>query len=775
MIYTFDLNKKVSNLSRFVSKPPCIFIDATTICQEHSGIGVYTQNILDYFSQRTDTTLEVGVRKSAYELLEPYLYKSPYTNSDSDDNLNTDSYSGAKNPQSTVLGITPDFKTTFIPLSERPHVALNSQLFGNRIRSRASAGIFPNYFIPAGWPTPTAATVHDVSFITHPQFYSRKMRLWYINRIRHTVNHASLILTVSEASKKGIIEHLGVSADRVMVHPPTPARPRYSDITSNPHPRPYLIYVGNLEPKKNIENMLLAFEHCGLRNIDLVLVGKFHAGTTSWRRRVQQIIQANPRIHYTGFLSDTLRNTYLVNAAGLIHCTHVEGFGISLLDALQHRIPAIISRDAALQEVAGGHTTVVDEMNISAIAEAMVELIEKTNLGLTSGIINANSGAMQNMESPKEPTGLIEADTASLQFRLDMAQRYALENFGAEAYTNRLDSITDRLLHQQRRLFVVGGQAEHTSQRAVVASMAYAFIFGEIACLDKIYHSLPLRGMSRAEFNRVLGSLLQQLSSIIQRQGPLLHFKGTETNSPSAQNNTVAGTSDFDTSRFTITSPTEMRRDHQRLLRRIGMLPWIKALYYSGGTAHQQPDPKHGDLDLFVVAARNRVWLAWLCIKMLGGSGNRLCANYLVDEDAQEITWQSDFYTAHQLLFLRQVIRKPGVAHIRAMNPIVQHYFPNSPDFKNPRQHQTKTSRWSFFGTLLNACMFAAMSIWWSISQRRSASGGMLWDLHRIKLHTNDHRQRIYKEFNQRLNHFNTVLAGVRSVTPARSKSSVRI
>jgi hypothetical protein len=160
---------------------------------------------------------------------------------------------------------------------------------------------------------------------------------------------------------------------------------------------------------------------------------------------------------------------------------------------------------------------------------------------------------------------------------------------------------------------------------------------------------------------------------------------------------------------------------------------------------------------------------------LLGGSGTRLCANYLVDEDAQEITWQPDFYTAHQLLFLRQVIRKPGVPHIREMNPIVQHYFPNSPSFKNPQQHRAKTSIGSFMGTLVNACVFAAVSIWWSTSQRRSASGGMLWDLHRIKLHTNDHRQRIHKEFDQQLHQFNTVLAGGRSAAHVRSKPTVRM
>jgi len=728
-----------------VTKPPSIFIDATTIHQEHSGTGVYTQNLLDYYCQRADIPLEVGFRKSC----------------------------AAKDPQPTIRGITPDLKATVFPLSEQPHVALNIQLLGNRIRSKASAGIFPNYFIPPGWPTPAAATIHDVSFITHPQFYSRKMRLWYKNRIRHTVDHASLILTVSEASKKGIIEHLGVSADSVMIHPPTPANLRISGITSNPHPRPFLIYIGNLEPKKNIEHMLLAFEQSGLSTIDFVLVGKFHAGTGSWRRRIQQIIQSNPRIHYTGFLSDTLRNAYLLHAAGLIHCTHVEGFGISLLDALQYKIPTIISRDAALQEVAGGHTLVVDETNISAIAQGMVDVIGNTNPGLMSG---TNTRVSQSIESEIEPAGLIEpVATASIHYRLDMAQRHAFEHYGAEAYSNRLDAITDRLLHQQRRLFAVGSKDVQTGEHAVVASMAYSFIFGEIASLDKLYHSLPMRSMSRTAFNRVLVYVLKPLSSMIQRRGSHLHFNYAEANSSTVQMNTVTGTTNFDTTRFTIPSPAQVRRDHRRLMRRLGMLPWIKAMYYSGGTAHQQLDPKHGDLDLFVVAARNRVWLAWLCTKLLGGSGTRLCANYLVDEDAQEITWQPDFYTAHQLLFLRQVIRKPGVPHIREMNPIVQHYFPNSPSFKNPQQHRAKTSIGSFMGTLVNACVFAAVSIWWSTSQRRSASGGMLWDLHRIKLHTNDHRQRIHKEFDQQLHQFNTVLAGGRSAAHVRSKPTVRM
>ncbi len=734
---------------------------------------MYTQNLLDYYCQRADIPLEVGVRKSSVDFLESYLYESSYSHSDPDYILNTDRLFDAKDPKPTARGIISDFKATFIPLSVQPHVALNFQLLGNRIRSRASAAIFPNYFIPVGWPTPAAATIHDVSFITHPQFYSRKMRLWYSNRIRHTVDHASLILTVSEASKKGIIEHLGVSADRVMIHPPAPASLRISGMSSNPHPRPYLIYIGNLEPKKNIEHILLAFEQSGLHGIDLVLVGKFHAGTGSWRRRIQHMIQANPRIHHTGFLSDTLRNSYLMNAAGLIHCTHVEGFGISLLDALQYKIPAMISRDAALQEVAGGHTTVVDETNISAIAQGMVDVIGNTNPGLISG---TNTRVSQSIESEIEPAGLIEpVATASIHYRLDMSQRHAFEHYGAEAYSNRLDAITDRLLHQQRRLFAVGSKDVQTGEHAVVASMAYSFIFGEIASLDKLYHSLPLRSMSRTAFNRVLVYVLKPLSSMIQRRGSQLHFNYAEANSSTVQMNTVTGTTNFDTTRFTIPSPAQIRRDHKRLLRRLGMLPWIKAMYYSGGTAHQQPDPKHGDLDLFVVAARNRVWLAWLCTKLFGGSGNRLCANYLVDEDAQEITWQPDFYTAHQLLYLRQVIRKPGVPHIRELNPIVPHYFPNSPSFKNPPPQPARASKWSFFGTLLNACVFAAVNIRWSVSQRRSASGGMLWDLHRIKLHTNDHRQRIHNEFNQRLHLFNTVLAGGRNTTHQQSKPSVRI
>lgn len=726
-------------------KPPCVFIDATTIHLEHSGTGVYSQNLLDYYCRREDISLLVGVRES----------------------------SAIKVPQSTVRGITPSLNATYILLSEQPHVALNIQLLGNRIRSRASAGIFPNYFIPPGWPTPAAATIHDVSFITHPQFYSQKMRLWYSNRIRHTVKHASIILTVSESSKKSIIEHLGVSADRIMVHPPMPADLRISDITSNPHPRPYLIYIGNLEPKKNIEHILLAFEQSKLNTMDFVIVGKFHAGTSRWRRRIQQIIESNPHIHYTGFLSDTLRNAYLLHAVGLIHCTHVEGFGISLLNALQYKIPTIISRDAALQEVAGGHSTVVDETDISAIAQGMIDLIGKSSSMVMSGI---NTSVPQTTEIEVEPTILINTTKiTSMYYRLEMARQHAYETYGVEAYSNRLDAITDRLLFQQRRLFAVKSADVQTNQHAVVASMAYSFIFSETANLDKLYNSLPLRSMTRVEFNHVLVNLLKTMSSIIQRRGSSIHLNCTESNLSTAKFDALKSPTDFKAARVTITSPEKLRRDNKRVIRLLSMLPWIKAVYYSGGTAHQNFDPKHGDLDLFIVAARNRVWLAWLCTRLLGGSGTRLCSNYFVDEDAQEITWQPDFYTAHQLLFLRQVIRKTGVPHVREMNSIVKHYFPNSPSFKNTQQVRAKTTTGSFFGTLVNACVFAVVSIRWSTLHRRSATGGMLWDLHRIKLHTNDHRQRIYKKFDQQLHQFNTVLAGRRNAVHIRSKPTAQI
>ncbi|MCH8525443.1 MAG: glycosyltransferase family 4 protein, partial [Balneolales bacterium] len=712
--------------------------------------------------------------------------------------------------------------TTIFPLPENPHIALNASLAGNRIRSRASAAIFPNYFMPLGWPTPAAVTIHDVSFITHPQFYSRKMRWWYTSRIRHTVNNASLILTVSEASKSLINKHLGISRDRIMVHPPTPARELNArNYPSSPHPRPYLLYIGNLEPKKNILNMLEAFEMAHAPEFDLILIGKIHAGTPEWRNKLQSTIDANPRIHHAGYLEARLRDNYLCNAAGLLQCSHVEGFGITLLDAQANGIPVIISRDTAMQEVSGGFALTVDETRPTAIADGISALIADRDPSTRPCVKLAHSHAINTYAHIRINENLHEITDRLLRHQhvaFPYGNYAATGTFVKSARNNEIFekpnvSCTTRAINRRDASagFEINTPKQSSipheasnEQHAITSAIAYSAVFGGPVGIDKLHQSVPFQPIQRDRFDEVLQHVLLSLFPLVRKRGVQLHFtplirawrgdRDSDESTVEVRPRRGAGhtlrtkhASHTRGDKYSVTTHvtdnefTEeaciIRKRHHTLLRRLGSLPWIKALYYSGGTAHQQSGTPREDLDIFVVAARNRVWLAWLSTKLLGGTSTttRLCANYLVDEDAQEITWQQDFYTAHQLLFLRQIVRKPGVQHIREANDFVYEYFPNVPRFTSEQAsrnlektgtdinspsgardiNRASSARGkgiiTRIGSAINTCIFALTHLWWKTTHRNSGYGGMLWDLHRIKLHTNDHRPAIYKRYSQLL------------------------
>lgn len=647
-----------------------IFLDATTLCTNHSGTGMYTETVLKYLQSRTDIQVDLGLRRSF-----------------------------ACSSQGASLANHP--RTTSLLLSENPHIALNHQLAWNGLRSNCVAGIFPNYFMPLGWHAPAAVTIHDISFITHPQFYSRKMVAWYRRRIRHTLKHARIILTVSEASKHQIITHLGVDADRIIVHPPSAAH--RIDTASSPHSSPYLLYIGNIEPKKNVLNMIEGFAAANIPKLDLVIAGKLHKGGSGWRRKLQSIVDRNPHVLCTGYLPKKQLDQYLVNASGLLQFSHCEGFGISLLDALSNDIPCAISRDSALLELADGNAHTADANRIDSIADA----IQALNF------------------SPHPPA------------------RHIAQHYHKDAVHERLNEVTERLLHHVRPTFVMPEYPESSTYIPIISAIAYSAVFRTPIALDKLTISTTQQAASPAEFEQKLNTILRAMPNLVYKKEGQVHFL------PALFGKSVSGDlfdrPDVYPPKKDHPSSASFRIAHHRLIRRLATLPWIKAVYYSGGTAHQQAVHTNEDLDVFIVAARNRVWLAWLATRFLSGNSVRLCTNYLVDEAAQQITWQQDFYTAHQLLFLRQVVRKSGVDHIRQHNPFVYQTFPNLPAFRKMHTSDVasgcssvgKTGR---IGDAINAVICISMTFWWNKGGKHSGFEGTLWDLHRIKLHTNDHR-----------------------------------
>ncbi|MEX2632931.1 MAG: glycosyltransferase family 1 protein [Balneolales bacterium] len=651
-----------------------LFIDATTIRNGRSGTGVYSKHMLaGLVNYEGSQIIALG------------------------------------NQQLLNQSFGDQSQVQIINNTANPHLTINRDLCGNRMGIQADAAFFPNYFMPPGWPSPAAVTIHDVSFITHPWFYSQKMVLWYKHRIKHTLSHARLILTVSETSKNQLIRHLGINPDKIRIHIPAPAM--ICREMPSPKEKPYLVYIGNMEPRKNLFNLIKGYQAAELKNINLILIGKMHA-SPSWAKRFYSLVNQTPGVSYTGYLPEMEMKRYLINSRGFVNISYVEGFGISQLDALANGIPALISDDPALKEVAQGFSLITSPNDIHEIASRLHDLVSLPG----------------------------HAEASSLHF-----QKY----YSWRSYCESLDAIIHELVEKKDPVFPGFGNDNSRNvglEQSIIAGVCYAGVFSSGIHDDKLYHSLSIQEPDKPWFRQVISKLTYKYPEQFQRKDGITALRPLDLNGH----------------RHALAMSEKLRKNHRSLIRTLGKWPWIRAMYYSGGTMHGSGWEKKPDLDVFMVTSANRAWLTYTLIRLLSKiarHGNSFCCNYLIDESAQEIQWQRDFYTAHQMLFLRQIIRKKGTSHIRCHNKWMYTFFPNAPKFEpvnhTPSNHKTGFLYW------LN---MLAMILWtyrWEKYGLKNGEGGMLWDFRRIKLHTHDHRPRVYKMYATLLNNCLNRISGL--------------
>lgn len=582
-----------------------------------------------------------------------------------------------------------------------PHMALNFEWAGNRKSISSDICFFPNYFMPIGWPLPSAVTIHDVSFLTHSGFYSIKMRNWYRNRIKHTVSRADVVLTVSQTSRNAITKHLGIDPDRIIVLPPIHAsclNTPYTDATPadtnsfSPNDKPYFLYTGTIEPRKNLINLLDGFRAAGLKDMDLILIGRPNA-SVSYYKKFLCVLKKTPGARYLGYQNDQITRNYLAHCHGLVQLSWLEGFGIPLFHALERGIPALISDDPALCELAEGHALISKPDNFGMIANGLNEL----------QCFNGN--------------------------RSTMTQNWCRSTWSEEIWSRQLESAIDRLSRPSVPTIPLLSVQYPDTERAIVEGICYATVFNTSIHADKLFSGLRYTKTSQENFRTTLNYLLVTFPELFKSSESLIGLTSLRFRQKDR-------------------SSTEFRRRHRMTLKIIGSLPWIRSIYYSGGTAHGTGLEKNQDLDLFIVTRTNRAWLAYAAVRLislLSARSRTVCCNYLVDESAMHINWQKDYYTAFQLLHLRQVILKSGTPHMRAVNKWIYDMFPNAPRFNDQRLSESGIETGLLYS--LNLLVMAIYEYHWSKKGRINGAGGIRFDIHRIKLHTNDHRPAVYAEF----------------------------
>lgn len=218
-------------------------------------------------------------------------------------------------------------------------------------------------------------TIHDLDFLDHPERTRAEIRRDYLRLASKHATRAAAVVTVSRFTADAIVQRLGVAPDRIVICPPgAPAWPQRSAAV----PRGPILFMGTLEPRKNVGALLGAYAK--LREMDpaappLWLGGGVTEASTPW---IRAIAEPPLRGHVThlGYIESEARYGVYAQASMLVLPSHLEGFGMTVLEAMTVGVPVIVSRRGALPDVAGGAGQIIEPDDVQGLAAAMKRYLD---------------------------------------------------------------------------------------------------------------------------------------------------------------------------------------------------------------------------------------------------------------------------------------------------------------------------------------------------------------------------------------------------------------
>jgi glycosyltransferase involved in cell wall biosynthesis len=243
---------------------------------------------------------------------------------------------------------------------------------------------------PAGRSQKLVVTVHDVAFLVVPSCFPRRWRAVYRLGLRAAVRRADAIITPSNHTANDLISRASVEPSLIHVIPLAAGVNARADdpesvVARLSLPRPYLLYVGTIEPRKNLVRLVRAYKRVAAHGVPHSLV---LAGPRGWgdEELLGEIALAGPgTVVMTGALPPTDLDAVYRQAAAFVYPALYEGFGLPVLEALARGVPTICSTTSSLPEVAGESALGVDPESVESIAGAIERVLEDPALAQRLG------------------------------------------------------------------------------------------------------------------------------------------------------------------------------------------------------------------------------------------------------------------------------------------------------------------------------------------------------------------------------------------------------
>lgn len=255
---------------------------------------------------------------------------------------------------------------------------------------KVDLSVFFNFIVPPNICGKVITTVHDLTYLRYPETMKKSNYKHLTRGMDYSVKRSNKIVTVSNFSKQEIQKYLGVPEDKISVVYNAPSlanrSSEFEEICKKYRIRsPYILFVGTIEPRKNVARLLQAFE---------LLKGEYRiphqlvlAGGKGWQD--EQIFQVLQDIHFsndvifTGYVSAEEKNSLYQNASVFVFPSVYEGFGIPPLEAMTWGCPVVCADAASLPEVVGEAAELVDPLDEVSIANGILRVLSDSEYAET--------------------------------------------------------------------------------------------------------------------------------------------------------------------------------------------------------------------------------------------------------------------------------------------------------------------------------------------------------------------------------------------------------
>jgi glycosyltransferase involved in cell wall biosynthesis len=356
-----------------------VSIDASAVPEHPAGAGRYVIDLVSALQRRTDVDLTVICRHGDEARWQ----------------------SASATGTGTVVGAAPARRPARLAWEQ-------ARLPGLLGRLPIDVHHSPHYTMPERAQLPRVVTVHDLTFLDNPGWHQRAKVVFFRRALRVAAARADALIAVSAATAARletllapkapvhVIPH-GVDAERL--HPADP-----KDVTTTEADRalrdamgvevPYVLFVGTIEPRKDVPSLVRAFDRVASANphLSLVLAGAPGWGTEPVTEAIESAAH-RARVRRLGYVSEDQKAALLRGAAAVAYPSLEEGFGLPALEALACRAPLITTTGSAMEEIVGSAALLVAPGDVDALSGAVetalaggpgVETLQRRGLEIAS-------------------------------------------------------------------------------------------------------------------------------------------------------------------------------------------------------------------------------------------------------------------------------------------------------------------------------------------------------------------------------------------------------